>query len=72
MPKVKLLFAWYDLWVGFYWDRIGRKLYFLPIPCFGIVFSFKKSIEDKKLTCKSIIVNEAITTLPKREDPSRG
>ena len=25
-------FAWYDLWVGFYYDRSRRRLYFCPIP----------------------------------------
>lgn len=34
---VKPIFAWYDLWIGAYWDRKARKLYILPIPCFGIV-----------------------------------
>ena len=29
-------FKWYDLWVGFYWDRKARTLYFCPLPC--IVF----------------------------------
>lgn len=38
--RVSFLFAWYDLWIGFYWDRKARKLYFLPIPCFGIVIQF--------------------------------
>jgi|GEM_PF-3377823 len=38
--KVELIFAWYDLWVGFYWDRKNRWLYFLPVPMFGLVFKF--------------------------------
>lgn len=38
---MKFVFAWYDLWVGVYWDREKRKLYIFPIPCFGIVLSFK-------------------------------
>lgn len=41
-PRVRFLFAWYDLWVGFYWDRKGRQLYFLPIPMLGLVFDFKE------------------------------
>lgn len=38
--SVKLLLAWYDLWVGAYWDRAKRRLYILPLPCVGVVISF--------------------------------
>ena len=38
--KIKLVVAWYDIWVGFFWDREKRRLYFLPIPCIGICFDF--------------------------------
>jgi len=40
--KVKLLFAWYDLWIGFFWDAKKKWLYFFPLPCFGIILKFKK------------------------------
>jgi len=40
--KVRLLFAWYDLWVGAYWDRKARALYVLPLPCVGVVFEFQE------------------------------
>lgn len=40
--KARFLFAWYDAWVGAYWDRDRRRLYLLPIPCCGLVLEFKK------------------------------
>lgn len=33
-------FAWYDLWVGLYWDKANRRLYFCPLPCCVILFQF--------------------------------
>lgn len=27
--------AWFDVWVGVYWDRRRRRLYVLPLPCCG-------------------------------------
>lgn len=38
--KIDPIFAWYDLWVGFFWDAQKRRLYVLPIPCFGVVITF--------------------------------
>jgi hypothetical protein len=37
---IRPLFAWYDLWIGLYWDRARRRLYVLPLPCIGFVISF--------------------------------
>lgn len=37
--KFQLILAWYDLWVGLYYDVGHRTLYFLPLPC--IVFRFE-------------------------------
>ena len=39
--RVRFLFAWYDLWVGAYWDRTFRRLYILPLPCVGIILEME-------------------------------
>lgn len=41
--RIKPVFAWYDLWVGAYWDRNARRLYVFPLPCFGLVIETKPS-----------------------------
>jgi hypothetical protein len=38
--RIRPVFAWYDMWVGAYWDRRGRRLYVLPLPCLGLVLEF--------------------------------
>jgi len=29
MPRIRPIFAWYDLWIGAYWDRQKRRLYLM-------------------------------------------
>jgi hypothetical protein len=38
--RIRVLCAWYDVWVGAFWDRGNRRLYLLPIPCVGLVLDF--------------------------------
>lgn len=40
--KLKLMFAWYDCWVGLFWDAKNRRLYFFPVPMFGCCLDFSK------------------------------
>ena len=39
--SIKPIFAWYDFWIGFYWNREKQRLYILPLPCIGIVIQFQ-------------------------------
>jgi hypothetical protein len=41
--KIRPVLAWYDLWVGAYWDARKRRLYLLPVPCLGLVLDFGES-----------------------------
>lgn len=38
--QIKPVIAWYDLWIGAYWDRKQRRLYILLLPCIGFVIQF--------------------------------
>lgn len=38
---IKPIFAWYDFWVGLFWDSKKRRLYVFLIPMVGIVIEFK-------------------------------
>jgi len=38
--EAKILFAWFDLWIGAYWDPKNKSLYVCPLPC--CVFYFGK------------------------------
>lgn len=40
--SIRPLFAWYDFWVGAYFDRKAHRLYVLPVPCLGFVIQFRR------------------------------
>lgn len=45
--NIKPIFAWYDLWIGVFWDQAKRRLYVFPIPMFGVVIQFA----DRSAVC---------------------
>jgi hypothetical protein len=39
--KVGFIFDWFDVWVGFYYNKTKHRLYFFPIPMFGMYFELE-------------------------------
>lgn len=37
--RVRLFVAWYDFWIGVYWDRKRRWLYLCPLPMIGLIIN---------------------------------
>jgi hypothetical protein len=48
--RLGFIFAWYDLWIGAYWDRKMRRLYILPLPCVGIYVQFAQKTDSDDAT----------------------
>ena len=40
--KIKIFFAWYDFWVGVFYDRKKQTLYVCPVPTLVISISKRK------------------------------
>lgn len=38
--RIRLMVAWYDMWVGAFWDRIRHRLYIFPLPMIGLQIQF--------------------------------
>ena len=41
-PRVQVFFVWWAPLVGGYWDRKGRVLYLVPLPCLALALDLGK------------------------------
>lgn len=50
--KCKFFFAWYDFWIGFFYDQKKRILYICPFPCVVIKIERNQSDGEKTVEAK--------------------
>jgi len=46
--KFRFFFAWFDFWIGFYYDVGHRTLYINPLPMCVFRFEFTGKIDESK------------------------
>jgi hypothetical protein len=44
--RVAPIIAWYDFWVGWYYDTKGKKLYIMFLPMIGIVINMRRKNDN--------------------------
>lgn len=47
--KIKVFWAWYDLWIGAFWDRKAKTPYICPVPTVVIALSVGPSANNDML-----------------------
>jgi len=64
--RLRFFFAWYDLWIGAYFDRLNRQLYICPLPCCVIqvdlrtYYAIMGQTEKYKNTVVGITIDETL------------
>lgn len=47
--RIRPMFAWYDLWIGAFWDQKKRRLYVMLLPTLGFYVQFSTVESDDVL-----------------------
>lgn len=46
MPRVKVIFRWFDIWVGLFIDMANKKLYIFGVPMLGVCVEWGRRSEQ--------------------------
>lgn len=67
--KIKFIFAWYDFWIGAYYDRNKGVVYIFPLPMFGVSIKLRPSKQEIQETIEkqNTIVEETKRIYEERE-----
>ncbi len=38
--RARFFFAWYDAWVGVFWDQKKKQIYICPLPCLVVQIGY--------------------------------
>ena len=72
VPDLRPVFAWYDIWIGAYWDRKTRRLFLFALPCFGFVFDWSATIsEGNPINPKTEVEEAVIFKIRRRREVGR-
>jgi hypothetical protein len=66
--KVQLIFAWYDLWIGAFYDKKKNWIYIFPIPMFGVILKLPKTINKLRTSYNQRTMNAEEIKRPQLED----
>lgn len=60
--QVKFFFAWYDFWIGAFYDQSKQILYLCPLPC-CVVKIQKKSVRRCPVCQGEMTPNEVLVSI---------
>jgi hypothetical protein len=69
--KIKFLFAWFDFWIGIFYDKSKKWVYILPLPTIGIILK----LPVKRYWIYSKLINGIVGSIDKsgmKEESKQG
>lgn len=60
--RIKPIFAWYDLWVGAFYDRAKRRLYIFPVPMIGFYLEWPLPAATPAIFAEGCCCKRAVCT----------